>query len=225
MSLNSYELKYIALITMILDHIGAIFFSSSAGIPYYLLRGIGRLSFPIFCFLLVEGFFHTRDRLRYLSRLILFALISEIPFDIAMNNSLEQGYMVEFHSQNVFFTLALAFAAMIVAEYNKGDSTSLLAAVIVFPMLAELIHSDYAAIGVITTLLFYLWKSGSNLSLWMCYLPLLLVSYSSHIQIACILSIFFLSSYNGEKGHGSKYLFYLAYPAHFLFLYIIQSVI
>ncbi len=217
MSLNSYELKYIALITMIIDHIGVIFFFGQNRLIYYLLRGVGRLSFPIFCFLLTEGFFHTRNRINYLIRLALFALISEVPFDIAI-----KGVLLEFHSQNVFFTLALAFAAMIVADYQKTNPTYLLAAVIVFPLAAELIHSDYGSIGVISILLLYLRKSGKNLSLWMCYLPLLAVSYSSPIQAACIFSVFFLMAYNGEKGHGPKYLFYLAYPAHFLLLYVIH---
>ena len=95
--LNSFQLKCIAIVTMLIDHIGAIIFPTQMG-----FRIIGRFSFPIFCFLLVEGFHHTKDVKKYMIRLGIFALISEIPYDLAFRN-----VFLEFERQNVFFTLLL----------------------------------------------------------------------------------------------------------------------
>ncbi|NLC03985.1 MAG: TraX protein, partial [Tissierellia bacterium] len=87
-------LKIIALISMVIDHYGAIF---QSGIDIY--RIIGRLAFPIYAFLLVEGYTHTRDVKKYGRRLLIFALVSELPFDLAFYGKLS------FTHQNIFFTL------------------------------------------------------------------------------------------------------------------------
>ena len=80
--MNTYKLKLIAIITMLIDHIAAVLIPSDTML-WLVMRCIGRLAFPIFVFLLVEGFHHTRDVKKYLLRLGAFALISEVPFDLA----------------------------------------------------------------------------------------------------------------------------------------------
>lgn len=119
-------LKIIAIVCMLIDHIGAVILERylyANGLSYktmqmmveggfgnlqkvviadLILRLIGRLAFPIFCFLLVEGFYYTSNRAKYVLRLFLFALISEVPFDFAFKNS-----WLEFSYQNVFFTLTI----------------------------------------------------------------------------------------------------------------------
>lgn len=113
--LDSDMLKVIAMVTMVIDHIGAslietVLLSGSADnfqVLYEIdrvLRSIGRTAFPIFAFLLVEGFFHTRSRTRYMRRLILFTVLSEIPFDLAF-----YGRLFYVDSQNVFWTLLIGF--------------------------------------------------------------------------------------------------------------------
>lgn len=97
-------------------------------IPYIVMRMIGRFGFPIFCFLLVEGFVHTHNRKKYALRLFLFALISEIPFDFAFRGEwFFSGY------QNVFFTLFLGMLAMCAfsffAEHIKGGIPALIGTV------------------------------------------------------------------------------------------------
>lgn len=130
-------LKIIAMITMLIDHIGATIVlqlvqrnsdnfdafgnvrMTGMVILYYVLRGIGRLAFPIFIFLLLEGFQYTHNRFLYIGRLLLFAIISEIPFDLAVNlstNSILKGHVLEFASQNVFFTLAIGMIVLTVLE-------------------------------------------------------------------------------------------------------------
>ncbi|WP_312694011.1 TraX family protein, partial [Caproiciproducens sp.] len=95
--MSSSQLKVLAVVTMLTDHIGAILFPS-----VLLFRIIGRLSFPLFCFLISEGLLYTANLKGYLERLFFFALISEVPYDLAFH-----GTVYYPQSQNVFFTLFL----------------------------------------------------------------------------------------------------------------------
>ena len=124
--LSGSALKIIAIVTMLIDHIAATviirilkFGGYNDGLYqlYRVMRNIGRIAFPIFCFLLVEGFMHTRDREKYALRLGCFAAVSEIPFDLAFNGKvLEVGY------QNVFFTLLLGLLTMMAYDAVMNQS-------------------------------------------------------------------------------------------------------
>ena len=126
--INGSTLKWIAALSMLVDHFAVVFRRGSilAGSPlltsgqYYFLRGVGRLAFPIYAFLLAEGFFHTRSVEKYLLRLLLFGLISEIPFDLAFESAwLDMSY------QNVFFTLFLGLLAVYLWDrLTCGDPAS-----------------------------------------------------------------------------------------------------
>ena len=129
--LSSAHLKWIAIITMFIDHIGASLIETNyqymptehlalvKQIDYW-IRAVGRLAFPLFIFMLIEGFFYTHSRARYLGRLLLFAAISEIPFDLAFfvrRDELDAGIFYNMSYQNVFFTLVLGMIAMICMEW------------------------------------------------------------------------------------------------------------
>lgn len=129
--ISGSTLKLIAIITMLIDHIGAVVllrvlysdFAYAASPDrykllyniYVIMRSIGRLAFPIFCFLLVEGFLHTRSVAKYAVRLTIFALVSEIPFDLSLHSQL--FYVGH---QNVFFTLLIGLLVMIGLRYIEG---------------------------------------------------------------------------------------------------------
>ena len=124
--LTSFHIKMIAVLTMLIDHIGVTLIRemvrASAGkeqeilrFIYWTVRGIGRIAFPLFIFMLIEGFFHTRNRGKYLLRLAVFCPVAEIPFDIAVNISpaaMSAGKFIEWSSQNVMFTLTIGFLCL-----------------------------------------------------------------------------------------------------------------
>ena len=119
--ISGYWLKVIAVISMLIDHTSAVILEQIPGLenPAFLMRIIGRLAFPIYCFLLVEGFYHTRRRAKYAGRLFLFALISEVPFDLAFSRR-----MWDFSSNNVFFTLLFGLLVIWGVEGLKQEHRS-----------------------------------------------------------------------------------------------------
>lgn len=185
--MSTFVLKIIAITTMLIDHIGAVFLADGRHPELYLVfRAIGRIAFPIFVFLIVEGFFHTRDVKKYLKRLGLFAFISEIPFDLAFyrgdirnvtkiftNNSFDWNAAEDFlkplfEHQNVFFTLFLGLLtiylmSLVEKKYAKRVIISnLLDAIITigFCMIAFFLKTDYDITGVLLIVAFYLFRGS-----------------------------------------------------------------
>jgi hypothetical protein len=219
--MSRHTLKWIAIITMFIDHMGAILFPN-----VIVFRLIGRLAFPIFAFLITEGFLHTGNMNKYLLRLGLFALISEIPFDFAFN-----GQIIEFQHQNVFFTLFLGLVA--IAIYDKlKDKHKLIAGfnILLFVFIAEFMRTDYSMFGILMIFVFYYFKEDfKDVVYYITYINLLMVlgtwaanNYRSNpwlfIQAMGPFALFFINRYNGEGGKGPKYLFYAFYPLHLLLL-------
>jgi len=208
--IDAFTLKIIAAITMLIDHVGCIFF------PQYLfLRIIGRISFPIFAFLIVEGFMHTRDVKKYIFRMLVFALITEVPFDFAFFGTVNWGH------QNVLITFSLALLALYIDRfYNRKAG---IVAAFALALLAEFIGSDYGMFGVMVVMIFY-WNYDrfyNKLIFGIASLTLLVSSY----QIFDVLAMIPIGLYNGKKGIGVKYFFYVFYPGHLLVLYLIHRLI
>ena len=216
--MNSLLLKFIALSTMIIDHYGAIFQSN---VEIY--RIIGRISFPIYCFLLVEGYFHTSNLKKYALRLLIFAFISEIPFDLAFFNE------IGFAHQNIFFTLFLGLMTIyIIDDKNIRSQFIKFAAIPASCILAIILAVDYNAIGIIYILSFYYTKKYTKLIRFsLIGITMAAANYGSYIlqQISLLaLPIVILS--NGKPGPKNKLLqisFYAAYPLHLLLFYLIKS--
>ncbi|WP_019228211.1 TraX family protein [Sedimentibacter sp. B4] len=216
--MNVLFLKAVALATMIIDHYGAIFHSGEN-----IYRIIGRIAFPVYCFLLVEGYFHTSNVKKYGKRLLLFAFISEIPFDLAFYGS------VGFAHQNIFFTLFIGLAAIYFLEkkeqkYNFDKSLVIAAAGI----LAMVLSVDYSIMGVIYILSFYFTRNFSKKRqlLYMAGIMLFINLMSSPLQQFSLLALPFIYFYNGEPGLNNKFLqilFYAAYPLHLLLFYFLNK--
>lgn len=216
LSLNSYTLKWIAIITMVIDHTGAIL------LPQFpVMRLIGRISFPIFCFLLVEGFYHTSNIKRYLIRLGIFAFISEIPFDLMFIPT--NDYLTH---QNVFFTLFIGLAT--IYGISKADekwkdnsfisTLARIVVVVVGGILAYLLQTDYGILGIGYIVIFYVFRGRLTLiAILMAVLNY--AAYGSlNAQTFAILAIPIIALYNGQKGRSMKYLFYAFYPVHIVIL-------
>lgn len=224
--MNGFTLKIIAMIAMIIDHVGAILIPYNTQ-AYWICRIIGRLSFPIFCFLLVEGFYHTKDVKKYLYRLGIFALISEVPFDLAFStgNSLTE-YI---RQQNIFFTLFLGLAVIYLMnqaelkfgkESIKGNLLSSLA-VLAGCVSSLLLASDYSFMGILLIVAFYVFRSNR----FILTAVVMLVTYLSGYQLEVLgaLSMTFILRYNGKKGpEFNKYYFYAFYPVHIFCIYLIS---
>ena len=249
--LSGYHLKYIALFSMFFDHIAVIYHSFLPETVYFLLRAIGRLSFPLFCFILVEGFFHTQNRKKYQLRLLIFAILSEIPYDLAFHylsaetiGSLLHSQQLSFRTlssafqeQNVLFTLFLGFTAMILMEkaslHHRNTFYKNIDILIIFCCLSEVFQTDCGAAGILCIFFFYsIYKKRGTCT----YLPikagligtlpaaLPLLTYVSPfpIQVFALVDSLVLRCYSGEQGRGWKYFFYLFYPVHLLILYLLK---
>lgn len=208
--LSGSTLKLIAVISMLIDHTGAVLLTGS---PYYsLCRTLGRLAFPIFCFLLVEGYVHTHDVKKYASRLAVFALLSEIPFDLAISGNMFNPYY-----QNVFFTLVLGLATLYGMD-RAADAQGRVIAVLAGMAAAALLRTDYSWKGVLAVAVLYqtrenrLWQSIAG-ALMFCWEP---------PAMAAFVPLYF---YNGKRGIPLKYLFYLFYPGHLLVLVLIKALL
>ena len=205
--LSGFQLKMIAMITMLIDHLGAILFPQ-----YFWMRKVGRLAFPIFAFLLVEGFLHTKDVYAYLKRLFLFALISEPFFDFAF-----YGKWFTLEHQNIFFTLVLSLGLMKLLDDNPGMGQKILCFAGI-AVLAELIGCDYGTGGVLTILIFYQYRQNK---LWMSLFFAVIHMFmwgTFSVQSYAVLALMPILLYNRRRGMHVKYAFYIFYPAHLLIL-------
>lgn len=211
-------LKLIALSSMVIDHYGAIFQSD---INIY--RIIGRLAFPIYCFLLVEGYSYTGNIKKYAGRLLVFALISEIPFDLAFYGEL--GFV----HQNIFFTLFIGMVTIYLLE-NKSEIHNLNESLIIVMacILATLLQTDYQFIGIVYILSFYFTRNlPKKKRLTTVAVTMLILNITAGwIQQFSLLALFIIYFYNNEPGYRNKALqigFYIAYPIHLLIFYLIQG--
>ena len=200
---------------------------------YEVMRYIGRMAFPIYCFLLVEGFLYTRSVAKYAGRLALFALISEIPFDLALTG---EWWTLEY--SNVFFTLVLGLLAIWSMSYVEkfhefwrekqweatlGTILSLSAGLIIvvgFGCFADMVlRTDYGFSGVFAIILIYLLRKQKEVAFAMAVFALMI--FSSSTEIYALLMLFVLKRYDGTRGKNIKYLFYAFYPVHLFLLALI----
>lgn len=210
--LSASTLKIIAIISMLVDHFAiAIYWQMEHHNydTYRLMRDVGRIAFPIYGFLLVEGFFYTKNRKKYIARCLFFAAISEIPFDMAI-----YGKIWNPEHQNIFFTLVLGLCTLSMLERIKGyELTDILRRVVCIAIgagLAQLLEVDYHYLGVLFIVMFYYCR---NLNPW--YRDMIGVIAFSY-EITAPLAFIPIHFYNGKRGLPIKYIFYLVYPVHLL---------
>lgn len=212
--LNAAHLRVLAMALMLLDHLWGTIVPGNDWMTY-----LGRMAFPIFAFQAAEGYRHTHDFKGYCKRLLLFALISEIPFNLMISGS----PVFPFH-QNVMLTLLLGLLACRAVDQRKTLLllVTILAGVLTLP--------DYGVQGIITVLMFHIFRDSRLIQLvclaainWFGFegkvIPL--AGLEIPVQAFAILAWIPIRLYNGEKGPGGRalqYGAYLFYPVHMLLL-------
>ena len=227
--LSGSALKLIAIALMLIDHTGlrilynypattATLFSFG-GVDYSwyrIFRDIGRAAFPIFCFLLVEGFLHTHNRKKYGLNLFLFACISEIPWNFMFTNTWR------YEKQNVFFTLFLGYLAFCALEYFWDNQKMQLVCVLALLTVSVFLKADYGWRGFVFLLIMYWFRNDKTAqaiigSCWLYY------------EWKACFAFLSINMYNGErgfvKGRFLKYVFYWFYPVHITILVILRKLL
>ena len=234
-------IKWIAMITMFIDHLRwTVVLGSGTYMNVFrqVLFGIGRLAFPLFGFLLVDGFYRTRSREKFFIRLFIMACLSEVPYDM-----MRFHHMLTFEKQNVMWTLLFAFGAMWLIEgirdkfKEKKRFCYLLQALVSVTALAfgYLAHTDYGYIGVATVLMIYFCKKAEPMfpvgfpirADMMGYIAaVMLLLASNEWEITALPGIFLIWNYHGKPGIKiPKVVGYGFYPVHMLLLLTIGGLI
>lgn len=214
------QLKLIAMFFMLVDHFAYIMIERGVGLAgnWYLIdrvmRGMGRIAFPIFCFSIVEGFQKTHDAKAYLKRLVIFALISEIPFDLAF-----RGTVFQPNYQNVFWTLAFGLALLILYEDHEIAGWKRSLGIFLCIFLPGIFHTDYSYYGVMVIFLMYLLREKPLL---MCLAGYAVLLIQTTLEVWAVFGFLLILIYNGQRGKGNKFFFYAFYPAHLLILVALQ---
>lgn len=226
--MNSSQLKILACLTMLIDHIGAVLFPK-----IIILRIIGRIAFPIFAYLIAEGYRKTSDLIKYMASLMLFALISQTSFNAALVP--KSLYL------NVLFTFSMALFAIYMYEKEHNMNW-----VIFCALACELAHTDYGAFGVAVVFIFHIYHDNfkemakkfilitaivevaSVLEVFISYPNNFIekiLSSNSLLELFAILSLVFIKIYNGERGNLKlKYFFYAFYPVHLGILALLKNI-
>lgn len=225
--IDAFWLKIIAIVGMTLDHIGTAFGEYLPLWAKCVLHAFGGLTFPIMAFLLCEGYRHTRSLKRYALRLLLFAIITQVPYMWALMSQL-----------NVLFTLLLGLLAITCVERIKSP---VLRVLVVAGFTAASVVCDWGLMGVPMVLMYnYIRKTKLKLILPV-MIPFLMlgvnsieVLFSGYLQalpqllyviVGCGLTIPLLGCYQGQRGRPTKYLFYIFYPLHIAVLGIVRGLL
>lgn len=224
--MSSFALHIWAMLLMLCDHLQLTLLPD---LP--ILRCVGRLAFPLFAFMAVEGYLHTRSLKKYLLRLLMLAVISEIPFDLLVS-----GSVFDPMHQNVIWTIILGLCCIRAFENISADLKKMLSAVVIIASLAAAIIAsvDYSSAGVLTLLAFYAFRGNTVRCrlmqlLSLAFINLLLlggIEFAFPYQALAVLSLPIIWLYDGSQGPHNGFIKaanYLFYPAHMLILALFSA--
>lgn len=227
--MSAFNIKIIAIVTMLIDHVGLFFFPDIS-----LFRIIGRLSFPLFAWLIANGAYHTKNIDKYLLRLGIFAVISQIPYTLA-HRLLDS----DFARLNILFTLFLGLFAVKLLIQRKLYFLFFVIAIFILAMKVEI---SFGLEGILSIAAFYFFfrkqiflVASQILIFFSRYFYYTLLLYPAdllgiareyrYFAPLSVLSLPIIFQYNGKRGRGYKYLFYVIYPLQYVFYYIIKLIL
>lgn len=241
--MSGFTIKLLAVLFMTIDHAFKLAPGLISKIPTFsiplpgitfsfpqIISILGRISFPLFAFSVAQGCMHTRDFPKYLKRLFIFAVISELPFDFMFRGGFTVG------SQNVIWTFFFGVFAIFIYEKLKSTKILGLLAVLGIAALCYMCNTDYKSIGVILIFVIYAIKNKtlkfSMVFLLICGYYLYFRGFLNDILSgnitriigqslylgSMLVSIPIMALYNGKKGFGMKWFFYIYYPVHIIVL-------
>lgn len=239
--ISAAVLHILAMVLMLMDHLWATLLPAQDW-----LTCAGRVAFPIFAFMSVEGYFHTHNFKKYAQRMLLFAVLSEIPFDLMYGGT----WFYPVH-QNVIWTLLMGLLGIHLMETVRKKQKPwvyvLVSAGVVAAggILGTLCMVDYYGVGVLTVFIFYFFRGRK----WWCLLGQLLALYWVNVQMLgglmypiqlfgmefelcqqglALLALLPIWLYRGRQGYHSKpfqYACYAFYPVHMLILVLVHNCI
>ena len=211
--MSSFSLKIIAIIAMTLDHWNIIL----GGSIY--IRILGRLAFPIFSFLIGEGYRHTRNKKNYFLKIFFYSVLLQIPVFLFYSSN---------EDLNIFFTLATGILFISILENNKMNKLTKFLLVLFLVIGSEYFKFGYGAYGVLSIVIFYNFRERKQKIFWLFLFINIVYIYLDRvflIQIFSLFSLFLIFKYNGKEGIKNKKFFYFYYPAHILLLYLLSNLI
>lgn len=212
--LSGSALKLIAVVSMTIDHIAYYFLDQQMGLGdtwvYEIMRSAGRLAFPIFAFLIIEGYHHTRRIGRYMLSLLVTAIISEIPWQLLDNAD----------SHNVVFTLLLGLVAIFLIDHVHDALWLMLTETVLFAGIATFLNVDYTWHGICLMVVFYLFRKHRGLTLLFGF-PLLMEYGIVGSAIGLAVPLMYSGRRGFVKRQWMKYLFYIYYPLHLMIIWIL----
>ena len=222
-NLDTNFLKLIAIASMLLDHIGKVFFPENM-----ILALIGRIAFPLFAYCIVVGCLYTRNVKKYILRLTIFAVVSQPIFNLTFHPTWAH-FWEEFFSVNIFFTLIAGVLAVTALMDIKKHWWMLVTAL----AMELFIGLDYGLYGIGLMVLFYLCRNKSWLSIllifvWMCNMIrgdfLQIGGFGLDRQFFAVLALPFIYIHTNVHPKIHKYFFYIFYPAHLLLIFALRMI-
>ena len=234
MDLNRTQIKYIAIISMLIDHTAALLLPPekypALTVLYVLMRTVGRIAGPVMLYFLAEGYRYTSSKLKYGLRLLCFGILSQIPYSLVRYSE------ISLRNLNVVITLLLSFIMLVITERVRNE---ILNGIVVFFFMVLTIFSDWGILGPLMVWLFYVYRENrkEQIKSYICLcmiliaIPIIMVLqgkvewYEGVYQIGMFLTFLILRVYNGEagkKGFLNKWAFYMFYPLHLQLFWLIM---
>lgn len=233
--LSSFDIKIIAMITMIIDHIGYFFYFKFDDYIYTILRSIGRISMPLFVFLIYQGYKHTKSLKKYILRLLELAIVTQALTLIVgvIFNMIDSSYAITFYMKpNIIFSFAISL--LLLELYSKLYDTKskeekFIGIITVIGLLSTyiLVDIEYGfIIPFIITILFLYDKIVEHKKFFFTISILIfLLLFSENIMIYSLFAIIPIMLYSGKKGYSNNKIFYYFYPFQYLFLMILGFIV